>query len=686
MSVNTPVVNIKKEAQQRVVDLCRSVQMNFLSTWNVRAQLQEADRIFMCEQDRTIENMKATLANAAGDPTKFRNIQVPVAYSAIESAVTYQTSVFLTGVPLFGVSASADFMDAALQMESVLDNQAVRGGWVRELQMLFRDGFKYNIGALHVDWTVQKIYTPETDLAYSTKQGKPTTVLYAGNTVKKLDLYNTFWDVRYNPVDVPKKGEFVGWTEMMSRMEFIRMAKSLEVRMNYTAALSAGPTVTTNSFPAEYFIPMLNPHALVDAENVGNINWMSWAGLVSSKGTPEFHNTYYVTTLYARVIPADLGLPATNQHDPQIWKFVVVNQQVLLYAERQTNAHDLLPVLFCQPSEDGLGYQTKSMTRMAQPFQAVSSALVNSAIAARRRAVSDRGLYDPLRVEAKHINSDSPTAKIPVRPAAYGKPLGEAYFPIPFRDDQSQNAMGDLQVMMALNDQTIGLNKAQQGQFVKGNKTLFEFDSVMNAANARPQSVALLLEAQLFTPLKDLLKLNILQYQEADEIYNRETESVVPIDPIALRKAKLLFKVSDGVIPAAKQMNTEAFQSAVQTLATIPQIGAGYNLTPMFTYLFKQQRADVAQFEKSPQLVQYEQALSAWQSTCATLAEHMAKMKDEAGNLPTPESITKALPAQPTPAQYGLDPNNPYAAPTKPSGTVLQQTQVKLNEANQKQS
>lgn len=681
MAKNTPII-VKQPVQEQIVQLYRACASNFMATWNIRQQLLEADRLYMRERDLTLENAKAKVANLRGDPTKFRNIEVPMVMNAVESAVTYQTSVFLTGIPLFGVSSSAKYMDAALQMETIIDDQATKGGWTREIQLAFRDGFKYLFGVCEVDWTRKKIFTPETDLAFSRTEAKPLETYWEGNTLKRIDPYNMFFDVRYKPTEMSERGEFFGYTDMFSRVEFIKFLQSLTVKMNYKRACESGPSQIGNGFPSDYFIPQLNPQALIDQSTAGAINWMQWAGLDSSRNSIQFHNSYYVTTFYARIVPFDIGLQADAPHVPQIWKFYIVNGQTLVYAERQTNAHDKIPALFLQPLEDGLGYQTKSLAQNSAPFQAVGSALVNSAIASRRRALSDRGLYDPSRVDAKQINNDSPSAKIPVRPAAYGRPLSEAYFPIPYRDEQSAQAMTDLQVMFSLNDQTNGQNKAQQGQFVKGNKTLFEYQDVMGNANARSQNTALLLEAQFFTPLKEILKLNVLQYQGPGTVFNRETEEEVVIDPVTLRKANLVFKVSDGHTPASKQMNSETFSAAVQAIAQNAQISGAYNIGPMFSYFFKTQRADVAQFEKSPQLIQYEQAMGQWQQAVATLAETFAKLKKPDGSTYTPQEIQQSLPPQPTPEQFGVDPQNPYAQPPKPEGTILSQVQG-IDNANQ---
>lgn len=674
MPANTPV-KLKPKVHDNLLDFYRRCSGNFNSAWNIRERLMAIDRVYMRERDRTEQQLKASAANRSGDPTKFQNIQVPVVFHSVESAVTYQSSVFLTGSPIFGVSASAQYMDVALQMETILDDQAIKGGWAREIQLALRDGYKYNLGVCEVEWARKKIFSPETDLAFSPTQGKPVETYWEGNTIKRIDPYNLIFDVRYKPTELSTRGEFAGYSELMSRTEYARFLNTLDVTMNVKESMESGPTQIGTSFPSDYFIPILNPQALVNQSNTGGVNWMAWAGLETQKHSSPvpLHNYYIVTTFYVRVIPADFGLPSPAQYVPQIWKFVIVNGRFIVYAERQTNAHDMIPLIFMQPTEDGLGYQTKSFAQNSEPFQSVASALVNSAIHSRRRAIADRGLYDPSRVDTKAINDDNPSAKIPVKPAAYGRPLSEAYYQIPYRDEQSAQAMSDMQAMLALNEQITGLNRAQQGQFVKGNKTLHEYQDVMGNANARQQNTSILLEAQFFTPIKEILKLNVLQYQKPTEVFSRVKEQPVAIDPVALRKANLLFKVSDGQLPAAKQMNSEAFTSAAQAIAAMPQLASAYNIGPMFSYLFKGQRADVAQFEKSPQLIQYEQAMAAWQNAAGQLAQTYAKLTKPDGTSYTPEEIQEHLPPQPTMEQFGLDPANPGAPPAKPGGTLLDQ-------------
>jgi hypothetical protein len=633
--------------------------------WNLREQMRQRDLAYIRENDWTKEHWRAKLANSYGDPNRFQNVTVPVVMPQVEAAVTYQSSVFLTGVPLFGFVAPAAEEDTALQYQSIIEENATRGGWVQQFQIFFRDIFKYNIGAIEVDWGREVTEAIETDLSFQAgKEGKPKQVIWEGNTIERWDLYNTFFDTRYKPTELYKNGEFVGNTKLMSRIHLKKFLNELPDKMisNVKTAFESGMGTQGGSGTGgieSYYIPQINPHALMQIDPKRTTDWMSWAGVLERPaGEIQYQNLYEVTKLYARIIPADFGLRVPSANTPQVWKFIIVNHQVLVYAERQTNAHGFLPVLFGQANEDGLGFQTKSLGDNAKPFQDISSALVNSAIASRRRAISDRTIYDPSRVSEAHINSDNPSAKIPVRPAAYGKNVAEAVYAFPYRDDQSAVAFQELPQMLAMANTVNGQNQAKQGQFVKGNKTQHEYADVMNNANGRDQMTAMLLEAQVFTPLKQILKLNVMQYQAGVSIYSPSAQSTVQIDPVALRKSQAVFKVTDGLTPTDKQISGDDLTAALQTIGVSPAIGAAYNIGPLFSYLMKTRNCDVAQFEKPPQQIAYEQAVGQWQQMAQMAFEAKQEFKipqplpQQFGYTPgmTAEQGKAALAAQSSPA------------------------------------
>lgn len=639
MASNTPTL-VSAKSQEGIVKYIQLAAQSMGSNWDLRSKFEEIDKAYMREQDLSEENEKARRANAYGDKTKFQNITVPVVLPQVEAAVTYQTSVFLQGYPIFGVVASPEYIDEALQMETVIEEQSIRGGWTAELIQHFRNGFKYNFAGLEVVWDAEVTAALDTDIGFSSTQAKPKEVIWEGNCIKNLDVYNMIFDTRVLPTEIPVKGEFAGYVELMTRIQLKQFIATLPDKMvaNVTAAFESSPSADGYG---SFYIPQINPKAAKDRRKYDTFNWDSWAGLSESERRIAYKNMYEVTTLYARILPSDFGLRVPAPNTPQIWKFICVNGSVLLYVERQTNAHNLLPVLVSQPLDDKLGFQTKSLAENALTFQDITSAMWNSNIAARRRAISDRGIYDPSRVSSEHINSDNPSAKIPVRPSAYGKNVAEAYYPIPFRDDQAGTIMQESAQILQYADKVSGQNPARQGQFVKGNKTRDEFQTVMNNANGRDQLTSMYLEASLFTPMKRILKTNILQYQGGVSLYNREQEAVVSVDPVKLRKAVMEFKVSDGLTPTDKMLNADVMQTAMQMIATSPALAQDYNVGQLFSYLMKTQGARISEFEKSAEQKAYEQALEAWQQTTIEMAK--------AG--------VQQFPPQPLPEQYGYRPN-----------------------------
>jgi len=671
---NTPMI-LPRKTQEALIQYHHQCYNLQAQNWNIRSKMQQIDLAYMREQDLTEEHQRAKVANRLGDSRKFQNVTVPVVMPMVEAAVTYQASVFLTGHPIFGVVSNPKTIDAAVQMETVIEDQSVRGGWTREFMLAFRDGFKYNLFALEVVWDRVVTAALETDLSFSTTQARPKEVIWEGNAIRRRDPYNLVFDTRVHPTEVYTKGEYAGYTEVMSRVELKSFINRLPDKMvdNIVPAFESGlgfSGITTAQSYGGYYIPQINPEALINQDPRRSTNWLAWAGITGQDNKIKYKDMYEITTLYAKIIPSDFGLRVPAPNTPQIWKLIYINHSVLIYAERQTNAHGFLPILLGQPLEDGLGFQTKSLATNVQPIQDLTSALWNSNIAARRRAISDRGIYDPSRISEAHINSDNPAAKIPVRPAAYGKPVQEAYYPIPFRDEQSQLVMQDTQALLQMGNVISGQNPVRQGQFVKGNKTLHEFQSVMSNANGRDQIVSILLESQIFTPVKEILKINILQYQGGVSLFNRELQREVTIDPIALRKAVLDFKISDGLTPSDKLINADTLQVAMQVIGSSPEIAAGYNLAPMFSYFIKTQGGHIQEFEKSPEQMAYEQALAQWQNAMQMLSEAI-----KGADPVTIEKIMKDMPKQPTPEQFGYNPQQ-QGGSGMPESNIVQNRQA----------
>lgn len=593
MPAPTTPMPIPVTAQESVIKYLSSALSTYNTSFNIRDQMVARDRAYYREKDQTTEQSRARAANNAGDASKIQNVTVPVVMPHVETQLAYLQEVFLSGYPIFGTVAPPELQDAMTQMDTVIGENSIRCAWPLELTQTMRDGLKYDLGAVEVVWENRKIFTVQTPQDKNLTQGTPTESYYQGNFLKRINPYNLLLDARVSPEKNHVSGEYAGYTEVLSRIETKKRMEDLPAlgTMNFRDALESpgpGDASSLDSTNATY-LPDINPSALLPASARREHDWMQWADLSpkNSQNAIRYKNSYEWTVLYARILPMDFGIGGRNRNTVQIWKFIIINQKVVIFAERQTNAHNYLPIVVCKPSADGMGWQSKSFAENVTPNQDVASALMNSALESQRRKVYDRMFYDASRINKKDIDQVSSVARIPVKNSAYGKNLSEAIYQVPYRDDGVAEIVNLSQTVAQMGDITNGQNRVSQGQFQKGNKTRAEFDTVMSNAGSRNRLTAMALEFSFFVPIKEMIKSNVLQYQPPASLVNSDSQQTVEIDPALLRKANLSFALSDGYLPSDKMISGETMQMLFQGAQAMPAIQAEYDLMGMWIYGMK---------------------------------------------------------------------------------------------------
>jgi len=642
---NDSVIKLSEKQHADMLHYIRNVYM-FLggNDINLRAGLEYRDRIYYRETDWTDEQQKARWANYWGNAKKMQNMVVPVAQPQVEAAVGYLTEVFCTGEPFFGVFSPPPFADASGQMETVLADNSRRFGWRGEFIKYFRDGLKYNLMAMEMAWENKKVFSIINDPSQRLdKAGVTAEEMYAGNRAKRVDLYNMIIDTRVRPADLHTRGEFIGYVDLFPRTNLKQLIIDLGSgnTMHVTDAFKSNCNsyVVGNATPGEYYIPLINPTALINQTQSLGTNWMAWMSGIAKNGNIEYKDLYEVAILYARFMPSDFGLKGLPaQNTPQIFKMIIVNKQWIVFCQRMTNAHNFLPIVVGQPFDDGLGYQAKGFQDNVAPYQEMSSALWNSGIASKRRLVYDRLFYDPSRINKTDIDKVSEVARIPVKAAAYGKPVAESVHSLNYRDDNVVGVLDMATKVQQMANYANGTNNVQQGQFQKGNKTRVEFETTMNQSNWRPRLFAITLEDSVMEALKEITKMNIIQYQGPAELYSQQMQEAVKVDPQTLRKASFTFKLTDGMTPTEKLLNPEMVGQLFQLGMAVPQINVEYDLAGMMIYMMKMQGAHwMTQFKRTPgQMKEYVQQTS-----------QMATAQAEPKNRETPSQTAQNSP-QPT--------------------------------------
>jgi len=521
-------------------------------------------------------------------------IVVPIVISQVDSLVGYLADVFLSGSPMFPVVSKPSNRIWAEQLETLLDDHAELGGYTRQLLMFLRDGVKYNVAAIEADWDVVEQFSVSSDYTQATGRAVARNEKYF-TKLKRLDMYNTFWDTNVNPGDVSAEGDFAGYIEILSATKLKRLLNKLgkaEEAYNALEALGSKGYVGTSSGLAQNYTmhPTINnyiaprrPDQAVDWEQYLTGN-MAPTAKIELRG-----NNFEVITFYARILPSEFGIIGPQQNTPQIWKFKAVNGSIIIQAKRIISAQDMLPILFGQPLEDGLGYQTQSVAESQIDIQEGATTLLDIRFSAARRAVSDRALYDASMISPKDINAPVPAPKIPVKinPLNQNQTLASAYQQIPFSLSGTESTIQDATVLANFSKELSGLNNARQGQFQKGNKSVTEWNDTMGGADNRLRLPALTLEVQTFMPLKNILKLNIFQYGQNVEVVSQKNGEVYKIDIDQLRQQVLSFKIADGFTPKSKMASTEAIANGMNLIMNSPMLQQAFGpmLPGMFIHL-----------------------------------------------------------------------------------------------------
>lgn len=477
-------------------------------------------------------------------------LQFPLVMSSLDTSLAQLTSTYLSGSPIFPVVATPDQKDLGYKIEQITDSHSRAGHWGREFILFFRQLLKYNIACLEVSWRGSNSFSTLFDTLSAAPQYEPT-VEYI-NSLKAPDMYNTLWDYRVDPARISRDGEWAGYNEIIPRQQLIKEMSVLSQEnklFNHQEALAQ-----TDNWNRAYWWehPVVSEYSKTHEKQ----GWRSWLPNPTLASTGS--GLYFRTILYVRITPSDYSL--SSDSPSQIWKLITVNNKVLISAEPIITFEDVMPINFGQYSDDNLGIRFPSEVEYVQPFQNAATELLNNRMASSKRSTADRLLYDKDLVNGKHIASKNPSARIPVNMAqnAMGKRLGDAVAPIPFTDTGAGTVMQDIRMLAGLPELITGNNSADEGRFRKGNRTLGEFNEIMQNSSDRSMYHPVSLEEQVFRDIKNQLKFNLVTRLDTSiEEMNPALSETITLTPEEIRANIMRFRFADGVQPKSLIANTQ---------------------------------------------------------------------------------------------------------------------------------
>lgn len=519
------------------------------------------------------------------------NVVPPIVVSQVDTYVAYLAEVFLSGTPLFPVVSNPANRIYAEQLETLLDDHALLGAYPRHLLMFLRDAVKYNYAGIEVEWDSIDQFNIAGDFTTGTGQKLSRDARFY-NKLKRLNPRNILRDMTCLPGDVATQGDYAGYIERVSRMrvktELNKLTKQGKVYNAGKAMIADAKAAVIDAYYNED--PQVSnyinsPNSITNGRTV---DWdVFFEGPQRNGRKQNYGDQFYRIVMYARILPSDFEIGAPQPNTPQIWKFVHIND-TLIYADRVISAYDVLPILFGQPLEDGLGDQTQSIAEGEIPFQEAASTLFNIRFATARRAVSDRALFDVGEIDPKVVNTATPALKIPVRLSSLSKKsLSDLYHQIPFDSRGLENVLQDAQTLVGFSKELHGGNAPRTGQFQKGNKSVQEWNDTMAGSDNRYRLPAMTLEYQVFVPLKSIMVLNIYQYGSQVTVVSQKNGNVMKINIDELRKQVLSFRIADGFTPKSKMASMDMVTAGMQMIQQSPYLQQAYgaHLPGMFAHM-----------------------------------------------------------------------------------------------------
>lgn len=510
---------------------------------------------------------------------RFVDIDIPLLVSQVDTAVGYLSDLYLSGYPLFPVVSEPKDRKTAEYIESLVDKHASVGKYPQELLKFFFDAAKYNFAPILVEWDYIRHFIRASDFDAGL-EGKPSLAQQEiGYTkLRRLDPYNTFYDTTVDPGRLSAEGDYVGYVEQLTPVKLQRLIEKLETMpghlMNRSKVFKS--TVGTSKF---FTHPQVSKYV---SSRSKEFTWQSYFSTEEHKrktSGASASGLHEIAVIYKRLVPDDYKIPAPDDYKKRlrIYKVIVVDGNHVLYVEPVYSALEHLPILIGAPRDDGLGLQTQSIAESAIPMQEAASALVNIKFHGARRAINDRALYDETMIDGADLNNPSPTAKIAAKQNSLTqRKLSDAYYSIPYDSRGTETLLRDALMIGEWTNELNGMNRAQQGQFQKGNKTLSEFSTVMSNAEMRQRLPAIMLEFQVFVPMKQMLKLNIWRYASSEVIRSQATGAILEQDLNELDESLYDFRIADGYLPKSKLASTEVLTAGMQMLQSSEMLQAQY--------------------------------------------------------------------------------------------------------------
>lgn len=524
------------------------------------------------DYDRREDQFRAFTSDTAADQLRadrrslghpqYTNVLIPYSYAEAMTAVTYAASVWYSRSPVFQwLGNNAEAHKNKLAVDSLHNWQMTKGRNMMQMYVWLMDAYKLGLGTIGNYWAQEFAQIPqilaEPPDAFGkmrTRKETMTFQMYAGNKLFNVHPKDCFPDPRV-PIARAQEGEFFGHVT--------------KVPWN-TIAKGAADGIYQN---------------VDELANHRRIHYLTEIKGQGSDVLPDQDGSYLTTRdlapveileMYIELIPEDWKLGDSKY--PERWVFTVASNEVILSARPLGSLHNRFPFFTIEPEFDGYSFHSRSPLDVVKPLTDVMDWLFNSHMWNVRKAMNDKFLVDPSRVEMDDVMRPLAGGYIRLKPSAYGRGDPHQWLTQLNVHDVTQGHIADTQHVQQILQRTTARNDSFMGIPVGGRRTATDVRQTNQFATNRSKVTADFMHYQGFESLAQTMLQNSQQYFDAEQAVRIVGPISIDDDPFITVTPEAIageydFLPADTNAPIDRYAMAEMWQQLMNTAAQVPGLG-----------------------------------------------------------------------------------------------------------------
>ena len=582
MSINASDLRYGNQKHARIVDAITARVDYWEEKYSDKLdRLSKDDDIYTAYIKETDEDALRREKRDDGEP-EYTTLVVPYSYSALLSAHTYWTSVFLSRTPIHQFSGRHGEAEHQTQaVEAIVDYQTTVGGLLAKYYVWLHDAPRYGYGVLCTYWQEDKtrISTieeqPQVFAGMPLLGSKPRKVKvtkevvgYAGNRSMNVHPSDFVTDPRVPLADY-QHGEFCGRKVRLSWNDLVRGRASGRY-FNLDVVKKIGRS--TKDSRDEWFGTDIK---LPDVED------LSLSGELGDIGT------YDGVEMWVDLIPKDWQLGSSDY--PEKWIFTVVDKRIIVEARPFDALHARFPFHVLMGEVDGYTISPRSMLEILEPMNDALTWLLNSHMFNVRASMNNQFVFDPSRVVTKDLTRKGAGKLIRLKESAYGTDVRSVISQLPVVD-MTQGHLRDMQIMTDLVNRASGVTDNLMSVLNSGGrKTATEVRQQNTAGLTRLKTHAEYWSAAAFGPHAQMLLQHSQQYYDQERVFKiagdlLEDSRFLEVSPMDIQGFFDYVPV-DGTLPVDRYAQANLWKEILFGLYKAPELAQQFDMGGIFTWM-----------------------------------------------------------------------------------------------------